>query len=703
MTRRRKLSRRAFLALGATATIAIGAGVTAYALQADMPTTGTQVNAFAAVTEAGDIEFVCPGQDLGQGAPVALAMILAEEIGADIGRVRILAAPRAAARYGNPDFGGRMVTADSKTTLGYWPILRLAGAEMRLALIATAARQKGWSVGDCKAAEHQVMHLRSGERIAFAEIIAGGRLTMPGASPADLKPAEDFTLLDTSPQRPDALAIVTGRKMFGTDARPPGVLVAVLKRSPHLGGTVDAFDAAAALAVQGVSHVHMMEDRRAVAVVASDTWSAMKGAGALDVTWSAAPDFSSAGERARLVAALDDPAAAPVAMRGSPQRANGADAVLFYAPSLTHVLPEPLNATAEALSLGLGVRITSATQSLDLDMRYGAQTWKTAPFMIDSRATPSGGAYGRRVLNDAVRDAAEIAKAIGQPVQAIRPQLDEMQRGQIRPAAVQRLSARLDKQGRLTAWRHEIASDGTLATHLPGSLKGENGTEDNTATDGAYHPYLCADQSVSWTRVASAPSPGFLRGVSASYTVWAIETVIERLTRQAGRDPLAWRIGNTADERLQAVLARVRDISGWGEAGRKLGLGAMIFRGARVASVAEMRGGEVAHLWIAIDVGQVIHRRQLLAQVQGGAIWGLSQALHESLTYRDGAAAIGSLADYPMISNGRLPPIDISIVEAPGQPPAGAGEVGVSTVVAAVCNAMEAETGISFNELPLSV
>ncbi|AVO37553.1 molybdopterin cofactor-binding domain-containing protein [Pukyongiella litopenaei] len=703
MTERRRLSRRAFLALGGTATVAVAAGATVYALQAETPLTGQAINAFVAITPDGDIEFVCPGQDIGQGAPVALAMVLAEEVGASMERVRILPAPRDAARYGNPDFSGRMVTADSKTTLGYWPMLRLAGAELRLALIETAARRQGWTARDCKTEAHAVVHVPTGETRGFAEVIAAGRLRMPGAAQGDLKRAKDFDLLGTSPQRPDALEIVTGAKRFGTDQPRGGMSLAVLRRSPHLGGTVVALDATAALATSGVSDVHQLEDQSAVAVVASSTWAAIKGAKALEITWSDAPDFDSETERNALAAALDDTQVAPVAVRGAPMRSATPDAAMFYSPTLSHVLPEPLIASVEGRSLGLGASTTSATQSLDLDMRYGARTWKTAPFMLETQATPSGGSYGRRVLNDVVRDAAEIAKAIGRPVQVIRPQLDEMIRGQVRPAAVQRLSARLDDAGRLVEWRHEIASDGTLATHLPSSMKGANGDEDNTATDGASHPYIGEDQSISWTRVVSMPSPGFLRGVSASYTVWAIETTIERLARDAGLDPLQWRLDHLEDARLRAVISRVGEMSGWSGSDRAFGLGAMIFREARIATVAEVTGTEVTHLWIAVDVGQIVHRKQLLAQVEGGAIWGLSQALCEKLTFAEGVAMIASIADYPMQSNGTLPPIEIETVETPGLSPAGAGEIGVPVTVAAIANAMEAATGVRFDALPLAV
>lgn len=703
MTARRKLSRRIFLVLTGTGAIAVGGGLAALALQAETPVSGQAINAFVAITSEGDIEFVCPAQDIGQGAPVALAMILAEEVGAVLDRVRILPAPRDAGRYGNPDFGGRMVTADSKSTMGYWPLLRQAGAEARMALIETAALQKGWRRQDCRTEAHAVRHLPSNAAIDFKQIVAGGRLRMPGAAAQDHKAARDFSLLGTSPQRPDALDIVTGRKRFGTDQRPDGTDVAILSRSPYLGGTVETFEDGKARAIDGVTGIHLLKDRSAIAVIARDTWSALKGAKALSINWSPAPAFDSDGERAALFTALDDPQMAQVILRGTGLRPESAASSSFYASSLTHVLPEPLNATAEAQTMGLGVRLRSATQSLDLDMRYGAQTWKTAPFMVETRATASGGAYGRRVLNDVVRDAAEIAKAIGRPVQVIRPQLDEMIRGQVRPAAVQRLSASLDAQGNLASWRHEIASDATLATHLPSSLKGTNGTEDNTATDGAYHPYTCADQEVRWVRVASLPTPGFLRGVSAGYTVWAIEVTLERLIRNAGRDPLDWRLRHIEDARLGAVLRQVAAMSAWGEAGRHLGLATMIFRGARVATVAEVIGTSVHHVWIAVDAGQVIHRRQLLAQIEGGAVWGLSQALHEKLTFLDGGAGIASLADYPMLRTAALPPIDIALVEAAGRAPAGAGEIGVPTTVAAVCNAMEAATRRRFDTLPLDV
>ncbi|MCP5075337.1 MAG: xanthine dehydrogenase family protein molybdopterin-binding subunit [Rhodobacteraceae bacterium] len=700
--KRRRISRRTFLISAGTATVAVGTGLTAFAMQSENPFAGEAINAFVALLPDGTVEVVCPAQNLGQGAPTALAMIVAEEMGAALDKVRILQAPRDAGRYGNPDFTGRMVTADSKTTVGYWPLLRLAGAEARKAMIATAALSRGWDASQCKTEVHHVTHTPSREHMSFAEIAALGHLTMPGADADDLKAADTFSLVGTSPAALDAHDIVTGRKKFGTDLRDAETLIAVLRRSPHLGGTVVDLDDAAARKQAGVVDVIALEDASAVAVIASDTWSALKGVKLLEVTWSAAPQFDSTTEKAALKQALGVPGDATVDLRSrGDEPLEASYSASFYAPCLKHVLPEPLNATAEPQDMGLGVRISGSTQSQDLDMRYGAQTWKTAPFMVSCMGHPSGGAYGRRVLNDAVRDAAELAKVLGQPVQVIRPLGDEMKRGQVRPAALQRVKATLDPDGGLKHWQHDLASDGALASHLPSSLKGANADEDNTATDGARHPYDSVTERIRWTRVASLPSPGFLRGVSAAYTVWAVETSVERMARAAGLDPLDWRLRSTSDKRLVRVIEHVGKISGWGDPARQLGLGAMEFRGARIATVAEVLDGAPVALWIAADVGQIVHRNQVLGQIEGGAIWGLSMALYEELAFAEGAAQIDSLADYPILMNGDLPPIHVELIEAAGHAPTGAGEIGVPTVIPALCNALEVATGHRFDALPL--
>lgn len=699
-----RLTRRVFLATAGATAVAVGIGGAGYLLvQPPNVQLGRVINAYLSLLPDGRVQFVCPAQNLGQGAPFALAMVLAEEMGADPQLVEIVAAPRDASRYGNPDFGGRMVTADSKTTRGYWPVLRLAGAQARLSMIATACKTQGWRVADCVADAHAVRHLPSGAAMGFGEIAQSGRLELPTGSASDLKASQDFKWVGASPRNPEQLAIVTGRKRFGADVRLPDVSVAVLARSPHLGGTVVKVDDARARQVPGVQDIVALPD--AVAVVAVHTWAALQGRAALAVEWSSPGPFSSDSEAAALAQALDDPARPGIVLR---QSGDGGDTPTYTAefrvPTLTHVLPEPLNATARARLQGLGVEISGSSQSADLDMRFAAQTWKTAPQLVTSIPHPSGGAYGRRALNDAVRDAALVAKQLGRPVQVIRPLVDEMRRGQVRPAALQRIRASLDAQGRLAHWQHDLASNGVLATMLPSSLKGKNKDEDNTATDGAYHPYRTPGERIRWVNVPSVPTPGFLRGVSASYTVWAIETTVERLARAAKQDPLQWRLAHIDDARLAAVLRKVAEMARWAQGTRSLGMAVMSFRESAVASVAEVVDGTVVGLWIAADVGQVVHRAQVLGQIEGGAVWGISMALWERLEFANGAAQVQSLAHYPLPTLQRLPPIHVHLMESPpGAVPCGAGEIGVPTVIPAICNAFEMATGKQFDRLPLAL
>lgn len=698
------LSRRAFLTTAGALTVGVGLAAGYDLARDESRRNGRIINAFVSLLLDGRVQFVCPALELGQGAHLSLSMIIAEEMGADIQLIEVISAPRNDESYGNPDFDGRMVTADSKTTRGYFLPLRFAGAEARQALIETVCERKGWSRRDSRAACHQIANALTGESVSFAEIASWGYLRQPKLTkPLSLKPAKEFTLLGTSPSPSDARDVVMGTKLFGVDCRDRGTSVAVLARSGRLGDKVASVGDAAAKAVSGVEDVVVLDD--AVAVVARDVWSALKGRAALTITWTNASGFNSADERKRLEAALDDQGRRHVSLREvgafpGPYQYFAE----FYAPTLKHVVLEPLNATARGFGMGVGVEISGSTQSQDLDMRFAAQTWKTAPFMVTTEPRPSGGAYGRRVLNDAVGDAAAVAKTLGRPVQVVRPMQDELRRGQVRPSAFQRIMASLSSDGGLLAWRHEFSSDGTLATHLPSSLKGVNGDEDNTATDGSYHCYRTPNDSIRWTYVPSEPIPGFLRGVSAGYTVWAIETMVERLARAALRDAVEWRCSHLDDHRLRTVLCAAAEMSGWGARGRHFGAGLTSFRGAAVASVAEVVGERVAGLWIAADVGRVIHRRNVLAQIEGGAVWGLSMALEERLVYSNGCAEVDGLADYPVLRLDKLPPIEIQLIEDAGsERPCGVGEVGVPTVIPAVCNAMESATGKVFNALPLNI
>lgn len=701
-----------FTGVGVTAVVASGGGGYVWWSGDRTGLPGTEIDDFVAVEADGTIVFACPAVEMGQGATTALPMVLAEEIGADLARIRLLPARRIAARYGNPDFDGRMVTADSKTTRGYFDLLRRAGARARLAFFDAARRLEGWSVDDLEARDHAVRHRPSGRALDFAEIVARTTLAAPGTdTPLPLKPRRAFTVIGTSPPLRDTLARVTGAMRYGIDRRSPDALVAVVRRAPHLGGRPLEVRDGEARRFGGVVDVVRLDD--GVAVAATDTWSALEGARRLDVVWSPPSDVSDATFEAILVAALSDDRdrGAVLAETGDVQGALTHATRRFvarsHAPHVSHLAMEPMNAEARGTTLGLAVDIRSSTQSQDLDMMYGARSWKTAPFLVETEPAPCGGAFGRRVLNDVVRDAARVAKTLGRPVQVIRPLLDELRRGQVRPAAVHEIEAGTDAAGDLVAWHHRQVSDSVLARQIPATFEAR-GRIDNTSTDGMRHPYRVGAERLAWIRRELPVEPGFLRGVSAGHATWAIETMVDRIAAAHGRDPLDWRRAHVDDPRGRAVLDDVALASGWGRADDRLrGLALMVFRGSWVATVAEATHEatpRLVRLWIAADVGLAIHPENVRRQIEGAAILGLSMAAGERLRYAGGRAVIDGVGDYPVARCDALPRISVRLVgHEAAERPYGVGEIGVPTVAPAIANAFARRTGTWADRLPFVV
>lgn len=671
---------------------------------------GQEINDFVSIESDGTVVFACPAVEMGQGATTALPMVLAEEMGADLKRIRVVAARRDDRRYGNPEFDGRMVTADSKTTRGYFDLLRRAGAGARWALLDAARQLQGWTQDDMDIREHTVWHRPSGRHLDFSEIVARTHLSPPDQEHPALKSRQAYTIVGSSPPMRDTLAKVTGRHRYGIDRRSEDALVAVVSRAPHLGGRPIEVQESPARGLAGVVAVIKLDD--GVAVVATNSWSALEGARRLNVAWSPPTSFSDGDCDAALDAALtsDQNRGVALATKGDVASALSSSSrrlvATYRAPHVSHLAMEPMNAEARGTTFGLGVDVRSSTQSMDLDMMHAARSWKTAPFLVATEAAPCGGAFGRRVVNDVVGDAARVAKAMGRPVHVVRPLTDELRRGQVRPAAVQTIEAGTDASGSLTAWRHTVASDSVLARQIPSTFEAR-GRLDNTATDGMRHPYRVGAERLTWIRHETPVSPGFLRGVAAGHTTWAIETMVDRIARVHDRDPLAWRLAHVDDRRGRAVLERVAERAGWGHPEAVVrGLALMAFRGAWVATIAIMTDEaqpRLARLCVAVDVGLAIHPENVRRQVEGATVFGLSMAMLERLTFAEGQAQIASVADYPVLRADALVPIDVEIVgNEAAERPEGAGEIGVPTVAPAIANAIAVRTGSWSDSLPLA-
>jgi len=716
---RKSFSRRTFL-LGAGAA---GAGGAALAFTVGLPVKtpfaairGVVPNIWVAVGTDGIVTIACPAAELGQGASTALPMVLAEELDADWSRVRVVAPPFDHA-YGNPKFFDRFVTADSRSTAGYWDPLRTAGAEARAVLLETAARHWGVPAGELATEPGVVVDARRNRRMDYGAVAALDPVSPKGSAP--LKPRAAWRLIGTSPERLDLADKVTGRARYGVDVRMDGLRIAAVARGPLPGSAPVTVDDRAARAVPGVETVVALPD--GVAVVARDTWAAEQGRDALSVTWSdggtdggkAAGYDSDAALRAFAAVARDPARQGYEARRTGDVTAAfaGAARVLeaeFASHHVAHAAMEPMNATARVHTMGLGVDVVAPTQARSLDMRLAARAAKTAPFMIDVTGTLVGGAFGRRVDNDASRDAVLIAKATDLPVKVVRRHADDLTHGQYRPLAAQRLRAALDAQGRVVGWSHRIVADSVIARLFPDRFEDERHL-DQTVIDGQEHAYAIPSQHLDYVREDTGIPVGFLRGVGGGFTVWAIECFLDEIAAVAGRDPLEFRLGMLPDAPARRVLTEAASMAGWGNRppNAPLGLAYCRFRGAHIALVAEVDMGRTGDLrvpkvWAAVDAGIAVHPDAVRAQVEGAIVMGTGMALREAVVFRNGVPLVESLADYPILGPRDVPEISVRLIPSDAGQPAGAGEIGVPPTAPAIGNAVFAATGRRLRQLPFA-
>ena len=667
----------------------------------------------------GRVTLVNPAIEMGQGSRTALARVLSQALDLDWSQVQVVDAPYDEA-YGSARFGGKLVTADSAATREFTPLLQTAGAQVRAALMAAAARRWQCTPQALRTSAGRVEPPDGRADLAalpYLALIEDADLAAAPDPASLIPPATRQVGVDV--RRVDLPDKLNGKACFGVDGRPPEVPVALLARGPWPGAKPLGMDDRAALAVPGVQAVLKLDD--AVAVVARDTWSAIQGRRALQLRWretegpaydseatlkafaALAADAAQTGYRVQPAAPTHTevepdpgPASAPDTGRVGQARVQHWQAT-YLARHVTHACMEPLNTLLRPRLWGQGAKAMSSTQAPSLDMRAIARAMKTAPFLIEVDHCLVGGAYGRRVDNSAAVDAARVAKALGGPVQALWLPGDDIAHGQVRSIAAVHLSAQLDAQGRLLQWRHRTVADSTIARMFPERFAQEGGL-DQTMVDGSQAPYRCADQRIEYLRRPTGLPNGFLRGVGAGFNVFGIESFVDELALLAGQDPLAWRLAHLDRPAHRRVLQALAERCVWpahGSAGRALGLAFMDFRGSIVATAAEVeRTGQEpqdwrpTRMWVVLDCGLAVQPDAVKAQVEGAAAMGTGFALREVLHVRGGRRHVDSVAAYGPVRGHELPRIDVMLVAGEPRPPQGVGEVGLPGVAPALANAL---------------
>lgn len=722
------IARRSFLKLGAAggaaAGFALGAFPRAARAQAGdgAPAAGLkptqQPAAFVHIARDGIVTVTINRLDFGQGVQTALPMILAEELDADWALVRSTHGSNDPA-YVDPVFGMHL-TGGSGSIAHSFTQYRELGARARAMLVAAAAAR--WQVDASTLRTRNGMVLGpGGKRAAYGEL-AEAAMAQPVPQAVTLKDPKDFRLIGHATSRIDAKAKSSGRQRYGIDVRLPGMLTAVVARPPVFGAKLKSVHDSAARAVKGVRAVlRVPVDRggEGIAVIADGYWPARQGRDALKAEWDSAGvervDSARQLEQYRALARQPGPRkfdADMSALDTAPHRIEAE----FTFPYLAHAPMEPLNCTVQLQ--GDRAELWVGSQMPGLDGMAAAGVLGVPPEKVKVNVQMAGGGFGRRAIttSDYVVEACAVVKAaqaagVAAPIRTLWSREDDIRGGYYRPMHLHTARIGFDAQGRVAAWDHVIVGQSILAG-TPFEPMMVKGGIDDTAVEGMKEPYgLPMRLTVQHPRL-NVPVLWW-RSVGSTHTAYVMETLVDEIARATRQDPVAYRLKLIGDKhpRHRAALQLAVDRSGYGRkqlpAGHAWGVAVHESFNSVVAYVVEASvkdGKPVLHRATAgVHCNLAVNPRTIEAQVQGGALMGLSMCLPgAAITLKDGVVEQSNFGDFPVPRITDMPQIAVHIVPS-ADAPTGMGEPGLPPLAPAFANAVARLTGKPLRELPFKL
>lgn len=666
-------------------------------------------NAFIRIGTDGSVRLVMPEVEMGQGSYTGQATLLAEELCVDLDQVKLEHAPPNEALYSLEIQGGQY-TGTSNTIRGSWMVLREAGAVARTMLVSAAARRWGVPAGQCRAERGVVHHAASARRLAYAQL-ATDAAHQPVPDKPELLSATSFRLIGKPLKRLDVPAKTDGSMQFGIDVRVPGMMVAAVEVTPTIGGKLRHVDDGLARAVPGVVDVVLLTD--AVAVIAADLWTARQGIRALKIEWDRGPQAAlSTASIAAEMADLSANGKGLVAKEAGSLAKEGTRRVeaTYRMPLLAHATMEPMNAVVSVRRDGCDIWVGTQVPTRVVDV--AARLTKLPPEKIAVHNQYIGGGFGRRLETDSVEQAIEIASRVSYPVKLVWTREQDIARDFFRPPYHDHLVATLDPKGLPATWWHRDTSDAVTDRWSPSDM-GKDGL-DPDCVDGAIEPpYALPNLRVEWVRhrLPTDLKIGWWRGVGQTHNLFPVESFIDELAHAAGQDPVAYRRALLANNpRARAVLDLAASKFGWdgkppgARIGRGVALGMpMATLICAMVEVEVTPQGEILlrRAVAAVDCGTVVNPDTIVAQVQGGLIFGWSAALYGEVTLESGIVQQGNFNDYRVLRLDEVPHIEVHAVPST-EVPTGIGEPPASIAAPCLANAIFAATGVRVRELPIA-
>jgi CO/xanthine dehydrogenase Mo-binding subunit len=627
---------------------------------------------------SGKIEF-------GQGIRTAFAQLVANELDVPVERVRVVMGDTAQVPFDSGTYGSHSIEQEA-------PALRRAAAFARRTLIERAAARLGTSLTRLDAKDGLVGD-GDGRRVAYADLVRDAPLEGEVPDDVDLLPPERWRYIGKPLARVEARDIVTGRARYTADIRLDGLARGAIARPPVRGARAARVDDRAARAIPGV--IAVVRDGELVGVVAERDEQARAAADSLDIGWEA-PQRE---ERPTLVVPLREDAATDAAL---------ASAALTL--SATYTLPSIANASIGPSAAVVDARPDAATVYAGTHRPFGLRDAVAARLGLPQdrvRVMPqmSSGTYGRSSAPDVSIEAAVLSKHSRRPVLVQWSRAEEFAFSPSRPEAVLEISAGLDAEGRILAWRYDEH------TNVHTAAGPDPRVAAMTSGRNAVPPYATRHANVVLHVEPTPLRTANFRSLAAAENVFAIESFVDELAHASDQDPLAFRLRHVDDARLRRVMERVAERSGYREKlpeRRGRGFACTLYHGTYVAQVAEVEvsaAGAVRLLrvWCVIDPGLVINPDGVRNQVEGGIQQSASWTLIEELRHREGRVATTSWDTYPIATFRDAPAsIEVLVEGEASAPSTGVGEPGAVPTAAAIANAIFAACGARVRDVPLT-
>lgn len=719
-TRAFNATRRSFLK-GTAGALIIACGLTpageAFAAgpahPADVP---ANPNAFIRIGADNTVTVLVKHLDKGQGITTGLATIVAEELDADWSQMRAAFAPADHRLYNNLLWGPAQGTGGSTAIANSWMQLRKAGAAARAMLVSAAAQR--WGVPEASITVARGVISAGDRRATFGELAATAA-TRPFPQNPPLKDPKDFALIGREGATPrlDSAAKTRGATTFSIDVRRPGMLTAVVAHAPVFGGKVRRYDSAAARRVRDV--VDVVEIPSGVAVVARNTWAAMKGREALTVEWDdrGAEKRSSDAIMAEYKQMADRPglsAAARGDVPGALARAARIVEADFEFPYLAHASMEPMNGVIERRADG-GIEAWAGFQMQTVEQATIGAICGVPADRVTLNTLYAGGSFGRRATPNAdyVSEMAHILRATGfrAPIHLVWTREDDMTAGYYRPMVYHKVRAGVDQAGRIVGWEHRIVGKSILIGSPFEAMLVANGVDATTVEGTNDTVYAIPALSVQVHNAREGVPVLWWRSVGHTHTAQAMEVVIDELARAAGQDPVAFRLAHLGNAPREAATLRLAaERAGWapGAPGQGRGRGIAVHKSFNtyVAMVAEVtvadRRVKVDRIVAAVDCGIVVNPDVVRAQVEGSVGFALSSVLRNRITLVNGEVQEKNFDTFEPTRISEMPKVEVHLV-ASGEMPTGIGEPAVPTLAPAIANAVAQATGQRMRSLPLNL